>query len=80
MAGKNKNGFRTVGEAEAEEYRIKIREHRLKILKRTAIALLILLLAVMGGALFMAFRQYSGYDVLSSVQRSDTMATKFDEF
>lgn len=80
MEEKNKNGFRTVGEAEAEEYKIKIREHRLKILKRTAIALLILALAVIGLGLFMAFRQYDSYDILSSAQRSDTMATKFGEF
>lgn len=80
MAEKNRNGFRTVGEAEAKEYKKKIKAHRLKILKRSAVAMMILLLLILGGAVFMTFRQYDDFDVISSVRRSDTMATRFDEF
>ena len=80
MATNNRNGFRTVGEADTREYERKIREHRLKILKQVLIIFLILLLVIAGVGLFMAFRQYSDFDVSSSVERSDTMATKFDEF
>lgn len=80
MAEKNKRGFRTVGDADMEEYKQKIREHRLKVLKRTAVCTLIVLLVVTGLGLFMAFRHYEDYDVRSSVERSDTEATRFAEF
>lgn len=80
MAEKNKRGFRTVGDADMEKYNQKIREHRLKVLKRTVICTLIVLLVVTGLGLIMAFRHYENYDVRSSVERSDTEATRFTEF
>lgn len=80
MAVKNKQGFRTVDDADMKEYRQKIREHRLRILKRSMIFAVVLLLIVSGLGLYMAFRQYTGYDVRSSVERSDTAATRFAEF
>lgn len=80
MAENNRRGFRTVGEADMEEYNRKLREHRWKILKRTALTVLILLLVAAGMGLFMAFRHYTGFDILSEVERSDTEATKFAEF
>lgn len=80
MATTNKSGFRTVGETETNEYKRKLREHRLHVLKRTAVIIFVLVLIVIGIALFMAFRQYTGFDITSSVERSDTAATKFDEF
>lgn len=80
MAEKNKRGFRTVGDADMEEYKQKIKEHRQKVLKRAVICTLIVLLIVTGLGLFMAFRHYEDYDVRSSVERSDTEATRFAEF
>lgn len=80
MADKNKRGFRTVKDADMREYQQKIREHRIAVLKRWAIFAAILLLIIAGLSLFMAFRQYTDYDVRSSVERSDTEATCFVEF
>ena len=37
MADKNKKGFRTVNDADMEEYKQKIRQHRLKLLRYGAI-------------------------------------------
>lgn len=76
MATTNKSGFRTVGETETNEYKRKLREHRLHVLKRTAVIIFVLVLIVIGIALFMAFRQYTGFDITSSVERSDTAANK----
>lgn len=80
MAEKNKKGFRMVTETRDEDFEQKIKEHRLKIMKRTMMAGLLLLLAGAGLGLFMAFRHYESFDVLSSVERSDTEATRFEEF
>lgn len=80
MAGNNKKGFRTVEDADMEEYRQKLREHRRKVLRRTSIVVLVILLVVAGLGMYMAFRHYEDYDVLSSVERSDTEATHFAEF
>ena len=80
MADKNKRGFRTVKDADLEEYKQKIREHRLKLLRRGMITAGVVLLLAAGVGLFMAFRQYTSYDILGSVERSDTEATRFVEF
>ena len=80
MADKNKQGFRTVKDADMEEYRQKIREHRLAVLKRGTVFAVVLLLIVAVFGLYMAFRQYTDYDIRSSVERSDTQATRFAEF
>lgn len=80
MAEKNKRGFRTVGDADMDKYNQKIREHRRKVLKRTVLCTLIALLIATGLGLIMAFRHYEDYDVRSSVERSDTEATRFMEF
>lgn len=80
MEEKNKKGFRTVNETDMEEYRRKIREHRLKVLKRTIVMTLILLLIIAGIGLYMAFRHYEDFEIRSSVERADTEATKFVEF
>lgn len=80
MAEKNRQGFRTVKDADMKEYNQKIREHRLAALKRSAIFGAVLFVTGVGFWLFMAFRQYTDYDVRSSVERSDAEATKFVEF
>lgn len=80
MAGKNRQGFRTVKDADVKEYNQKIREHRLHVLKRWAVCTIFFLLVAAGFWLFMSFRQYTDYDVRSSVERADAKATNFAEF
>ncbi|UMZ00144.1 DUF5711 family protein [Roseburia rectibacter] len=80
MAEKNKRGFHTVEEPDMEEYERKLREHRIKVVRRTVI-LIITVLAVSAGLwVFMALRHYENFDVTSSVDRADTEATKFADF
>ena len=45
MAEKNKRGFHTVEEPDMEEYERKLREHRVKVVRRTII-LIVTVLAV----------------------------------
>lgn len=80
MAENNRKGFRTVTDSDTEEYRKKLREHRLKVMRRTTIAVLIVFLIGAGVGLFTALRHYENYDIRSSVERSDTEATRFAEF
>lgn len=80
MADTRKTGFRTVPQEEEEDYGQKLRAHRLKILKRTIFVILFIALAAIGTGLFLALRQYTAYDVTSSVERLDTDATNFAEF
>ena len=80
MAESNRRGLRSVKDADMEEYKQKLREHRLKVTKRTLVVGLILALVVGGLGLYMAFRQYNDFDIQSSVERSDTAATRFVEF
>ena len=63
-----------------DEYKQKIREHRLKILKRTLVTALIIFVIIAGLFLFLALRHYEDFDVNSTVERSDTAATIFEEF
>ncbi len=80
MAAKNRKGFRTVKQTDTEDYKKKIREHRLKILKNTIAALLVIGLVIAGVWIFMSLRHYEDFDVTSTADRSDTEATKFEEF
>lgn len=80
MTRAEKNGFRTVEETDMEDYKQKIREHRMKIFKRSVLIVLILTLIFTGIGLYMALRQYNDFDISSSVERTDTAATKFEEF
>lgn len=80
MTGNNTKGFRTVEDADMEDYKQKIKEHRRKVLKRTAVFLLLIFLIATGIGLFMAFRHYVDFDVRSAVERSDSEATQFAEF
>ena len=80
MAGNNRSGFRAVQEPNLREYKQKIREHRLKILKRTLVFSLIVFIVIAGTWLFVALRHYDTYEVTATVQRSDTEATQYEEF
>ena len=80
MAEKDKRGFRTVAQTDMEEYQRKLKEHRIKIAKRTISILLAIIAVTTGVALFMVLRHYESFDILQSVERSDTEATHFADF
>jgi hypothetical protein len=80
MAGTDRRGFRTVKDDETEEFRQKLREHRHKVWRRTALVILIICLACGGFALYMAYRHYDDYDSISLTDRTDTDATQYAEF
>ena len=72
--------FQTVPAMDMEEYKGKIRAHRLKILRRTLIVFFLRAALLAGLWLFMALRHYEDFDVTDSVEQSDTAATTFTEF
>ena len=80
MADTRKQGFRTVSDQDSKEYQKRLREHRIKILRRGIIAAVVVLILVGATGIYMSQRQYTDYDVRESVQRSDTKATAFMEF
>ena len=80
MTEQDKKKFKTVPAMDMDEYKQKIREHRLKILKRTLVTVLIVFVIIAGLFLFLALRHYEDFDVNSTVERSDTAATIFEEF
>lgn len=67
-------------EPDMREYKQKIREHRLKILKRITVSLMILILLMIGGWLFLTLRHYDTYEVISTLERSDSEGTRYEEF
>ena len=77
MTEQDKKKFKTVPAMDMDEYKQKIREHRLKILKRTLVTALIVFVIIAGLFLFLALRHYEDFDVNSTVERSDTAATIF---
>ena len=80
MTEQEKKNFKTVPAMDMDDYKQKLREHRLKVVKRTLLIILIILLILAGLGLFMALRHYESFDVISTVERSDTAAAIFDEF
>jgi len=80
MADTKKKGLRAVTKQEQKEFERQLREHRMNVLKRTIIVAVVTLLLVGGTAIYMSLRQYTGYDIRASVERSDTKATQFQEF
>ena len=79
MTEQDKKKFKTVPAMDMDEYKQKIREHRLKILKRILVTALIVFVIIAGLFLFLALRHYEDFDVNSTVERSDTAATIFEE-
>ena len=80
MAENNKRGFHAVEEPDMEEYERKLRKHRIKVVRRTIILIVIVLGVSAGLWVFMALRHYENFDVRSAVDRADTEATKFANF
>ncbi len=80
MTDIRKKGFRTVPSKSQKEFERRLKEHRLKVLKRTG-AITMLVLVFLGSIwLYMSLRQYTDYEIRASVERADTKATKFEEF
>lgn len=79
MADNRKNGFKTL-ETDVGELHEKIRKHRLKVLK--IIIAIVGIIVLIGAAILLILRlkQYTDYQVQSSTERSDTAATKFEDF
>lgn len=80
MTRAEKKGFHTVQETDMEDYRQKLREHRLKVFKRSLILILIVIFTFLGIGLYMTLRQYTDFDVRSSIERSDAPSTQFEAF
>ena len=64
MTEQDKKKFKTVPAMDMDEYKQKIREHRLKILKRTLVTALIVFVIIAGLFLFLALRHYEDFDVI----------------
>ena len=77
MTEQDKKKFKTVPAMDMDEYKQKIREHRLKILKRILVTALIVFVIIAGLFLFLALRHYEDFDVNSTVERSDTAKNHF---
>lgn len=80
MAESGKKGFRTVTETDEEDFEQKLRKHRKKIVGRTIFIILVLGVTVTGIWLYLSLRHYTEYDIISTVEREDSAATKYAEF
>ncbi len=81
MANKqiNRRNFKTVS-ADTEELHRKIRAHRLKIVKVTLGITLLVVLITAAVLLFFRLREYSAYEVIESMERSDTITAQYMSF
>ena len=78
----NKADFKTVetSREELEELNEKIRMHRHKTIRHVICAVVILVAVVLGVQLWSALRSYSSFEVISSVDRQDSAAAKYEPF
>lgn len=76
---KKKQGFTTV-QTNTEELNKKIRTHRLKIARIILLTAVILILLTAAVMLFFRLREYTGYDVLESAERTGTAAAQYMSF
>lgn len=79
MAAIQKHHLHTV-EVDREDLDKKLRAHRRKVAALVIFILLLLAAAVIVTYIYYENKIYSGYDVVSSVKRSDTSASDFTEF
>ena len=80
MADIKNRGLHAVPDQDPEEYRQKMRRHRIKVLKRGIIIAVVVLLMLAGAGIYMSLRQYTEFDVRASIARADTKATEFATF
>lgn len=79
MATIQKHKFRTV-EVDRDDFNKKIRAHRRKVAVLVVLVLLLLAAAAIVTYIYYEKKVYTSFDVLSSVERSDTSASEFTEF
>lgn len=79
MATTQKHNLRTV-KVDREDLDKKLRAHRKKVAALVIFILLLLGAAVIVTYIYYENKVYSGYDVISSAERSDTSASEFTEF
>lgn len=80
MADIQKRGLHMVSDQNSEEYKQRLRNHRMRLLKRGIIIASVVLLILAGTGIYMSLHQYTEFDVRTSVARTDTKATEFATF
>ena len=80
MADTKKRGLHALPDLDPEEYKEKMRRHRIRILRRGIIIAVVILLMVAGAGIYTSLRQYTEFDIRASIQRADTKATEFATF
>ena len=79
MATKQKHNLRTV-QIDREDLDKKLRAHRKRVILLVLVILLLLAAAAVITYIYYEKKVYNSYDVMSSVERSDTNASDFTEF
>ena len=79
MATKQKHNLRTV-QIDREDLDKKLRAHRRRVILLVLVILLLLAAAAVITYIYYEKKVYNSYDVMSSVERSDTNASDFTEF
>ena len=79
MAKAGKQEFHAV-EANVEEMEWKIRQHRKKIVMRSAAAVAFVAILAAAAVLYFAYKEYRGFEVLSEFERVDNVSTKYENF
>lgn len=79
MATKQKHNLRTV-QIDREDLDKKLRAHRKRVILLVLVILLLLAAAAVITYIYYEKKVYNSYDVISSVERSDTNASDFTEF
>ena len=76
---KKKKNFYMI-ENDEQELEQKIRKHRLKNLRRCFAVAVVLLVLFFGVYIFFEMKTFTDYTVVKGIERSDTAATKFEDF
>lgn len=79
MADIRKEEFRTI-ETDLEEMKEKIRKHRKRIVIRITVAAVSVAVIIAAAAIYFQLKEYKAYEVSSEIERSDSEATKYEDF
>ena len=79
MADKRKQGFHTV-ESNVEEMEEKIRRHRRRIAIWVIVLFLLVLFSIGGAGIYFQLKEYTDYEVVTEILRSDSEATRYETF
>lgn len=80
MAEDGRKGLRAVSESEVDDYKKKIRAHRIRIAARVLIVAAVIFMTLSGIGVYLSQRNYEDFELLSSADRSDTKGTRFLSF